>query len=347
MYNRTIVAPLVLWESIICWIFATVMLTVWSCNVDINFPLREREDITSTISLAIFWAGDIIMALGVINMIKNQRILIDEKGVQMIRGKKKKSFLAWDEIHEIGIVQTTGGEKIVYITKKTGAYYRGLALIGYQQPANDLIKIGYSRKLMEVIEKYYHGPILGKKPAKKRQEEGKKEEGKIMERMEGMGKGGYEKSTILSKVLWGGVFSGLTLYIVAIMFYSMAEQRERGILTAAIWVTLGTAMILWMLWLKKRNVIRVNAEGVYVRRGAHKKDIYMAWEEVEEVGISPLGPNQKAIYIARKTEAKEEIQWQGLLFSKDMVRVLYSRDLKEAIGRYYKGPILEKEEMEA
>ncbi len=132
----------------------------------------------------------------------------------------------------------------------------------------------------------------------------------------------------------------MTLYIVAIMFYSMAEQRERGILTAAIWVTLGTAMILWMLWLKKRNVIRVNAEGVYVRRGAHKKDIYMAWEEVEEVGISPLGPNQKAIYIARKTEAKEEMQWQGLLFSKDMIRVLYSRDLKEAIGRYYKGPIL-------
>ncbi len=46
---------------------------------------------------------------------------------------------------------------------------------------------------MEVIEKYYQGPILGKKPAKKRQEEGKIEEGKIMERMEGMGKEGCGK----------------------------------------------------------------------------------------------------------------------------------------------------------
>ncbi len=70
MYNRTIVAPMVLWSIIILWIFGTVMFTVGSCNVDINFPLREREDIVMTISMTILWAGDIIMALGLINMIK-------------------------------------------------------------------------------------------------------------------------------------------------------------------------------------------------------------------------------------------------------------------------------------
>ncbi len=73
MYNRTIVAPMVLWSIIILWIFGTVMFTVGSCNVDINFPLREREDIVITISMTILWAGDIIMALGLINMIKRVR----------------------------------------------------------------------------------------------------------------------------------------------------------------------------------------------------------------------------------------------------------------------------------
>ncbi|MGI6239267.1 MAG: hypothetical protein ACOYI5_06540 [Christensenellales bacterium] len=92
-------------------------------------------------------------------------VIIDERGVRANIGRHK-GFIAWDSVCEIGILSTSGGERIVYFAGERAVPYTGGAALNFHKPSDDVIKVGYNKQLLEAIERHYDGTIYGKKAAK-------------------------------------------------------------------------------------------------------------------------------------------------------------------------------------
>ncbi|MGI6239268.1 MAG: hypothetical protein ACOYI5_06545 [Christensenellales bacterium] len=103
--------------------------------------------------------------LGVAYWQSRHVVIIDESGVRANIGRHK-GFIPWDSVCEIGILSTSGGERIVYFAGERAVPYTGGAALNFHKPSNDVIKVGYNKQLLEAIERHYDGKIYGKKPAK-------------------------------------------------------------------------------------------------------------------------------------------------------------------------------------
>ncbi len=86
------------------------------------------------------------------------KIVIDENGVRSYAWKRS-GFIPWDKVREAGVFRTMGGERILFIstTEHICSVYN---IQQNKAPLNELIKLGYSKKAMELLKHYYHGPMI-------------------------------------------------------------------------------------------------------------------------------------------------------------------------------------------
>jgi hypothetical protein len=162
MYKRSVTAPAVrmsiVFLGVLCFIIAIIMI----CASRASLSTGSNLDID--LDIYVMTVSGLLM-FGIAIHQSRHAIIVDENGVRANIGRNKGN-IPWDNVGEIGIISTIGGERTFYIVSKNASPYIGSAALAFSKPSDDLIKVGYNKELLEAIEKHYSGPIWGKKKPK-------------------------------------------------------------------------------------------------------------------------------------------------------------------------------------
>ena len=102
--------------------------------------------------------GGMAVALGVSVLLSASKMTITEQGVHA-RVQFKTGRIDWKDMKHIGAYYLPGGERMVCFSASPHSMY--LAAHSHKAPLNKMLRVSYSKDLIEVIRRYWDKPIWG------------------------------------------------------------------------------------------------------------------------------------------------------------------------------------------
>ena len=89
------------------------------------------------------------------------RVTIDCRGVRsrILGSKRYSGEIRWENVHSVGVFRTFGGERLIFVST-IPKVWKGRNMMANDLPLDMLIKMGYSRRRISIIRRYYKGKIV-------------------------------------------------------------------------------------------------------------------------------------------------------------------------------------------